>query len=320
MLLLLSQIRMVCDSTYILDQETRYDTKVDETMNIIRNVIESGNEKVVVFSQWERMTRLVASELDKAGIGYSSLSGTVPSEKRNVLISDFWEKPDCRVFVSTDTGSTGLNLQIASLIINLDIPWNPAVLEQRIGRIYRIGQERKIQVVNMISKDSFEERMLSTLEVKSSLFEGLLDGGDDTVILDDNRMNKVLESVAGYVEDLPEAAADADSFDSEIVNDSVSESGYGEEVHGNASVFSNASPVQDSKETCDNAGELVKHGVAFIAGLAETLRSPEKTAKLIDSIVYENPETGNSEIRIPVPGKNVVESVLSVLAKFMGGL
>ena len=320
MLLLLSQIRMVCDSTYILDQETRYDTKVDETMNIIRNVVESGNEKVVVFSQWERMTRLVASELDKAGIGYSSLSGTVPSEKRNVLISDFWEKPDCRVFVSTDTGSTGLNLQIASLIINLDIPWNPAVLEQRIGRIYRIVQERKIQVVNMISKDSFEERMLSTLEVKSSLFEGLLDGGDDTVILDDNRMNKVLESVAGYVEDLPEAAADADSFDSEIVNDSVSESGYGEEVHGNAGVFSNASPVQDSEETCDNAGELVKHGVAFIAGLAETLKSPEKTAKLIDSIVYENPETGNSEIRIPVPGKNVVESVLSVLAKFMGGL
>lgn len=78
--------------------------------------------------------------------------------------------------------------------------------------------------------------------------------------------------------------------------------------------------MQDSAETSDNAGELVKHGVAFIAGLAETLRSPEKTAKLIDSIVYKNPETGNSEIRIPVPGKNVVESVLSVLAKFMGGL
>ena len=303
MLLLLSQIRMVCDSTYILDQETRYDTKVDEMMNIIRNVVESGDEKVVVFSQWERMTRLVASELDKAGIGYSSLSGTVPSEKRNVLIRDFWEKPDCRVFVSTDTGSTGLNLQTASLIINLDIPWNPAVLEQRIGRIYRIGQERKIQVINMISKDSFEERMLSTLEFKSSLFEGLLDGGDDTVILDDNKMNKVLESVAGYVEDLPEAAAEPDeeSFVSESVNDSVPESGYGEEAH-------------------DDAGELVRHGVAFISGLAETLKSPEKTAKLIDSLVYENPETGNSEIRIPVPGKNVVESVLSVLAKFMGGL
>ena len=194
-------------------------------------------------------------------------------------------------------------MQTASLIINLDIPWNPAVLEQRIGRIYRIGQERKIQVINMISKDSFEERMLSTLEFKSSLFEGLLDGGDDTVILDDNKMNKVLESVAGYVEDLPEAAAEPDdeSFVSESVNDSVPESGYGEEAH-------------------DDAGELVRHGVAFISGLAETLKSPEKTAKLIDSLVYENPETGNAEIRIPVPGKNVVESVLSVLAKFMGGL
>ena len=201
MLLLLSQMRMVCDSTYILDQETRYDTKIDETMNILQNVIESGDGKVVIFSQWERMTRLVASELDKLGIGYASLNGSVPSEKRKRLIDDFQENPSCRIFISTDTGSTGLNLQVASLVINLDIPWNPAVLEQRVGRIYRIGQKRNIQVVNMISKDSFEERMLSTLGVKSSLFEGIMDRGDDTVILDDSKMEKIMDTVSGYIDE-----------------------------------------------------------------------------------------------------------------------
>lgn len=99
------------DSTYILDQETRYDTKVDETVNIVRNVVESGDAKIVIFSQWERMTRLIAAELDKMGVGYASLNGSVPSEKRKNLIDDFCDNPDCRVFVSTDTGSTGLKLR-----------------------------------------------------------------------------------------------------------------------------------------------------------------------------------------------------------------
>ena len=62
LLLMLSQMRMLCDSTYILDQKTRYDTKVEETLNILRNVFESGDEKVVIFSQWERMTRLIAKK------------------------------------------------------------------------------------------------------------------------------------------------------------------------------------------------------------------------------------------------------------------
>lgn len=146
LLLTLSQMRMVADSTFILDQTTRFDTKVDELMNIIHEMIENGDEKAVVFSQWERMTRLVAQELDKAGIPYRSLHGSIPSEKRKYLITDFNEDPLIRVFLSTDAGSTGLNLQSASLIVNLDIPWNPAVLEQRIARILPSLKRIKRQV------------------------------------------------------------------------------------------------------------------------------------------------------------------------------
>ena len=90
LMLLLSQMRMVCDSTYILDQETRFDTKVEETMNMVQEVVESGDDKIVIFSQWERMTRLIATELEKLGVGYASLNGKVPSEKRNALVEKFW--------------------------------------------------------------------------------------------------------------------------------------------------------------------------------------------------------------------------------------
>ena len=301
LMLLLSQMRMVCDSTYILDQETRFDTKVEETMNIVQEVVESGDDKIVIFSQWERMTRLIATELEKLGVGYASLNGKVPSEKRNALVEKFWNEPSCRVFISTDTGSTGLNLQIASRVINLDLPWNPSVLEQRIGRVHRIGQRRNIQVLNMISQDSFEERMLATLEVKASLFEGILDNGDDTVVLDDSRMNNILKAVADYVgegTDSPDNLSAVmpvgpEDTDNEMAN--VQEEG----------------PAAEDRET--DCSELLKRGSDLLSDLSAVLKSPEKTAGLLDAIVHTDAETGKSELRIPVPDKDAVATILAGL-------
>ena len=179
----LSMMRMVCDSTYILDQKSRYDTKVTETMSILQQVFDNGDEKVVIFSQWERMTRLIAYELDKLGVRYEYLHGGVPSKARRDLINNFTDNPDSRVFLSTDAGSTGLNLQAGSIMINLDLPWNPAVLEQRIARIYRLGQERNVQVINLVSRGTIEESMLGKLRFKTAMFEGALDNGEDTIFL-----------------------------------------------------------------------------------------------------------------------------------------
>ena len=192
LLLLLSQMRMVCDSTFILDQKSRHDTKIDELMNLLDSFLEGGDEKAVVFSGWERMTRLVAQELTRRGIKFEYLHGGIPSAKRKDLVSNFTDRPDCRVFLSTDAGGTGLNLQAATLLVNLDLPWNPAVLEQRIARIYRIGQKRNIQVVNLVSSNSFEEQMIARLKFKSSLFEGALDGGDDTIFAGDDKFKGIM--------------------------------------------------------------------------------------------------------------------------------
>lgn len=301
LMLLLSQMRMVCDSTYILDQETRFDTKVEETMNIVQEVVESGDDKIVIFSQWERMTRLIATELEKLGVGYASLNGKVPSEKRNALVEKFWNEPSCRVFISTDTGSTGLNLQIASRVINLDLPWNPSVLEQRVGRVHRIGQRRNIQVLNMISQDSFEERMLVTLEVKASLFEGILDNGDDTVVLDDSRMNNILKAVADYV---------GEGTDSPDNLSAVMPVGP-EDADNEMSNAPEESPAAEDRET--DCRELLKRGSDLLSDLSAVLKSPEKTAELLDAIVHTDAETGKSELRIPVPDKDAVATILSGL-------
>lgn len=204
---LLGQMRMVADSTFILEQNltTRSDVKIAEVMNLLDNVLESGDEKVVVFSEWERMTRLVAMELDKRGISYEYLNGRVPSKRRGELVDDFTTLPESRVFLSTDAGSTGLNLQVASTLINMDLPWNPAVLEQRIARIFRLGQEKPVQIINLVSKGSIEEGMINKLRFKKSMFEGVLDGGADTVFVDESKFKKLMDDLAVVMEATPDA-------------------------------------------------------------------------------------------------------------------
>src|SRR5213079_1635662 len=93
----------------------------------------------------------------------------------------FREDPDCRAFLSTDAGGTGLNLQAADTVVNVDVPWNPAVLDQRIARVHRMGQHRPVQVINLVTRGSIEERVLRTLTMKRTLFEGVFTGGSDEV-------------------------------------------------------------------------------------------------------------------------------------------
>lgn len=338
LLLFLSQMRMVCDSSYILDQKTRYDTKVDECVNIIS---EEG-EKVVVFSQWERMTRLIAKELEKKEIGFEYLHGGVPSEKRKNLVDNFMNEPSSRVFLSTDAGSTGLNLQSAATIINIDLPWNPAVLEQRIGRIYRLGQQNNIQVINLVTPYSIEEEMLGKLRFKTSMFEGVLDDGEDSVFITDDKFSKMMETVSGMVEENEETekVKDADSNnvkDSECQTETPkAEEGFttinpkdletnkacdehkSDENKEEVSIQQHTSSSLNRESVSNHLNQpkdLVAQGVSFLSGLAETLKSPEATAQLVDSIIEKDEETGETSIKIPVESKETVSNLLNLIGK-----
>lgn len=355
LLLLLNQMRMVCDSTFIIDQQTRYDTKINELAQIIEDMIESGNEKMVVFSQWERMTRLVCQELERRHIGFANLNGGVPSVKRKELTERFASSPDCRVFVSTDAGSTGLNLQNGSIVVNLDLPWNPAVLEQRIARIHRIGQEHHIQVINFISEHSIEERMIGTLKFKTELAEGILGGGEDEVTADTNKLatliSRIEELTAAdntYSRPATEEAAAKDfeknrpDTNKENVERKIEEQlqfSFGEENSEQTPVQTAQEPQTENKMTgepephADHTGhsepsgsqtmtpelELIADGFNVLNRLAESLSTPERTEALIDALVKENPETGQTTMEIPVPDKESVRRLFTLLGKLING-
>lgn len=171
----IQNMRMLCNSTFLFDQETNFSPKLKEFREIIRELVIEEGRKVVVFSEYERMTRLAGEELKKLGIGFVSLHGGIPARRRGALMEQFRKDRDCKVFLSTDAGGVGLNLQAASAVLNFEPPWNPARLEQRIARVHRMGQNRPVQVIHFLTKGSIEERVWETLQLKKALFSGVFD-------------------------------------------------------------------------------------------------------------------------------------------------
>ncbi len=170
----LAMMRMVCDTNYILNADDKVCPKLGELEKLLEACREN-EAKVIVFSEWERMLVLVRELCEKLGLGFAWHTGTVPQRRRRAEINAFKTDPACRVFLSTDAGATGLNLQVASVVINCDLPWNPAKLEQRIARAWRKHQTRPVTVINLVTENTLEHRMLETLAQKQALADGVLD-------------------------------------------------------------------------------------------------------------------------------------------------
>ncbi|MCG2726837.1 MAG: SNF2-related protein [Elusimicrobia bacterium] len=154
--------------------------KLEEFRKIMADLLETPGQKVVVFSQWKRMIRLadicIRENLESVGGSSVIFCGGLSLKKREAEIKRFIEDPSARVFFSTDAGGVGLNLQhAANCVINLEVPWNPAVLEQRVARVHRMGQKKSVQVINLISSESIEERIFNLIAQKKALFSGLFD-------------------------------------------------------------------------------------------------------------------------------------------------
>lgn len=198
----LQTMRMVCDSTYLVDGLTDVGAKTTAVEQALRELTVEPTAKVVIFSTWLRMHALIAKRLAALKLGHVHFHGGVPTRDRQALVQRFRDDPTCRVFLAGDAAATGLNLQhAASSVINVDLPWNPAVLEQRIARVHRLGQTRPVRVINLVAKDSIEHRILGLLGTKRSLAAGILDAGADTVDRGGNRMKRFMAEVEAATSD-----------------------------------------------------------------------------------------------------------------------
>lgn len=217
----LASLRMACGSTYLLDKTSDVSPKLDEFTQRLQELLEDPQRKIVVFSQWEMLLDRASQRLRLLNVPHSFLHGRVPAKERRRLLDRFREDSDSRVLLSTDTGGTGLNLQVADTVINLEVPWNPAVLDQRIARVHRMGQSRPVQVLNFVARNTIEERVVQVMEQKRALFSGVFAGDSDEVLLDAFSQESFLNTIRELVGELPEPMPTATDARTRLISASV---------------------------------------------------------------------------------------------------
>jgi superfamily II DNA or RNA helicase len=333
----LQYMRMACNSTWLIDHETDHGHKVDELMTVLDEIFEDPGAKAVVFSQWlgthELIRRRLGPGKGQRDWGHVLFSGQVPGEQRGTLVEQFHEDPHCRLFLATDAGGVGLNLQhAAAVVINMDLPWNPAVLEQRIGRVHRMGQSRGVQVVNFVGQGSIEEGMLSVLAFKKSLFAGVLDGGETEVFLQGTRLSKFMESVEQVAGAMGEADADTTAEPPPAAGAAATagagvEASPGGEAAAAAATSTSSAPAQQSgragqadqpakpraeetvpgAETADPWAAILQAGASLLQGLATAREAGGGAPGAAPFAIERDPVTGQASVRLPLPDTAVLQ-------------
>jgi superfamily II DNA or RNA helicase len=328
LMIALQRMRMACDSSYLVDHRTDHGSKADEALTLLDEIFERPDTKAVVFSQWLRMHELLVRRFKDRGWEFVLFHGGVPGGKRKDLIDRFRDDPNCRAFLSTDAGGVGLNLQHANVVFNMDLPWNPAVLEQRIGRVHRLGQKQPVRVVNFVAQGTIEEGMLSVLKFKKSLFAGVLDGGEKEVFLGGSRLNKFMETVESATAAIPDAMIE--DAEEALRAPQEPEAGRGSRRRGRPV----PAPIESDEEletaqtpVATTASEpwsaLLQTGMALLQQLTTTAR-PASNAMAPSprgsSFIAKDERTGEQYIRLPMPPPEVVDQALQAFGALLQGL
>lgn len=141
-------------------------------MNLVEEILRhTGEEKVIIFTEFLATQRYIHARLKRNGILSLTFDGSMSASKKDFTLGRFRRDPAHRVLICTESGGEGVNLQFCRTMINYDLPWNPMRLEQRIGRIHRLGQTREVYIYNLVTRGTIEEHLLKLLLEKVRLFE-----------------------------------------------------------------------------------------------------------------------------------------------------
>ncbi len=298
--------RMSCDSTFLVDQqEPEYSTKLERLNEILEGLLADPTRKIIIFSEWRRMLDRIERRLDAFGCDYVRLDGQVPQKKRPEIVARFQNVEQCRVILMTNAGSTGLNLQSANTVINVDLPWNPAILEQRIARAYRMGQKNPVHIYKFVTTDTIEEKLLDTLASKQELADAAINMDSDVESVE---MTSGIDALRKRLEKIlaPVPAAPVDESQLGIVEaESISIAARREAVSLASGQLMTAAFAL--------AGELFNR-----PGQAEP--SVEAVSQLTDRLnqCVDRDEQGRPQLKISLPDDGAVRNLATTLARLLG--
>jgi len=184
----LMELRQIAIHPGLIEKNLKESGKMIETMRMVEEIIERGS-KILIFSQFVSMLKIIGEELKKMNIPFNYLDGSMSSEARAEQVNIFQNHKDYSVFlISLKAGGFGLNLTAAEYVFIIDPWWNPAIENQAIDRAYRIGQVKNVFSYKLISKNTIEERILQLQQKKSSIANEIIqveDGFSKSLDLED---------------------------------------------------------------------------------------------------------------------------------------
>ena len=296
--------RMCANSTFLVDKEPPgYSSKLAELDQLLDRLMAEEDRKIVLFSEWTTMLNLIEPILEKQKLNYVRLDGSVPQKMRQGLMHQFQHNPECKLFITTNAGSTGLNLQAANTVINVDLPWNPAILEQRIGRAHRMGQKRPVQVFLLVTENTLEENLLGTLSAKHELSQAVLDPNSDTRQVDMatgmEELKRRLEILLG---EKPDAAED------ESMREQVEQE---------------AEALAKKEKVAVAGGKLVGAAFAFIGEMFASNEENEEVNRLAGAFksklsdCMEKADDGSLKMTISLPDEAFLDNIARSLAQMV---
>ena len=297
--------RLAANSTYLVDrQEPSFSSKLEELDNLLGQLAAEEDRKIVLFTEWTTMLDLIEPILAKYGLDYVRLDGSVPQKARQVLVHRFQKVPECRAFITTNAGSTGLNLQAANTVVNVELPWNPAVLEQRIARAHRMGQKRSVQVYLLVSEGTLEEGLLGTLSAKQELALAALDSDSDVTELD---LVSGMEELKRRMEVLLGVKPAAPVDESE-----------------KARIERQAAEMARKERVAAAGGHLLGAAFSFMGEMLAQQQETEKSAALAEALktklaqCLDRGEDGKLKMTITLPDESALDTLARSLAAMLG--
>lgn len=314
---LLTNMRMVCDSSALVDDKSADSPKLAELEHTLTEKFDLPNsgKKIIIFSEWVKMNKLIGQMLRSNDIGFIELNGTVPVKKRGALIRKFETDKDLAIFLSTEAGGAGLNLQVADTVINFELPWNPAKKNQRIGRVDRLGQKSAhLTVINFITQNSIEQKIAGGLLLKQNLFEGVLDPSTetDTVDFSEKGKSQFLKQIEQMVEDLPQQEAPVESGEDEFSEEGETLSAQTqlfreEDTEKTKTPTTGNRPSKAAPATPTEAHNKIKEmeavmnqGMGFLAGLYKMSTGQDMGAE--NQKIEVDEKTGEVTMKFKLPG------------------
>ena len=187
-LALLTRLRQLCCHPALFLENYKHGSgKLDLCVETVKTALSAGH-RVLIFSQFTSMLAIIMGELDKEGVSYFYLDGQTPSRLRMSMSDDFNAGARQAFLISLRAGGTGLNLIGADIVIHYDPWWNPAVMQQASDRAHRIGQRKAVQIINLVTRNTIEEKILELQEKKKNLTDSVILASDGAGFL--NRMSK----------------------------------------------------------------------------------------------------------------------------------